>query len=446
MSAVGQAAASPGTFAKETLMNPLRTNRRRFLLTTTAIGATTLSSRTDSVLGANDRIQVGIIGVGGKGMDHLNWFKRNLQAENVRVAAVCDVYNRRVRRAAEASGAESFTDYRKLLEKKDLDAVFVVTPDHWHAKISIEALEAGKHVYCEKPMTLTAEEAIKVRDAVRRHSRVFQVGPNGTARDKYWKSQQAIREGRVGKVTWGQASVNRNIRGCAFNVWFPIDKTAGPDKGGDDYVNWEMWLGHEWGLAPRIPWNPEHFFRFRKYWPYNGGVATDLIYHALAPMLLAIAGDNGEYPKRVNASGGLYLEKDGRDIPDVFMMSVDYPSEFSLNLVSVLTNDTNVPTRIYGRYGTIDLTEDEPRMEGNGDYVSEFEEHNNGYKQVTLPVTKRKDLQGNFLDVIRGNGKLCCNVNLGASTMVAIKLAVESYRQNRTMLWDSAKETVAAGS
>mgnify|MGYP003693595457 CR=1 FL=1 len=86
-----------------------------------------------------------------------------------------------------------------------------------------------------------------------------------------------------------------------------------------------MWLGHKWGLAPKIPWNPEHFFRFRKYWPYNGGVATDLLYHKLAPLLIAVAGANGEYPLRVNASGGLYIEKDGRDIPDTFLMTADYP-------------------------------------------------------------------------------------------------------------------------
>ena len=117
----------------------------------------------------------------------------------------------------------------------------------------------------------------------------------------------------------------------------------GPGKAGDDFIDWDMWLGHKWGLAPKIPWTPEHFFRFRKYWPYNGGVATDLLYHKLAPLLIAISGPNGEYPKRVNANGGLYIEKDGRDIPDVFMMTVDYPSEWSLFLVSTLTNDAGIP-------------------------------------------------------------------------------------------------------
>jgi predicted dehydrogenase len=425
-------------------MSHLTLNRRDFLKCSAAsAGVVTLGSALPPlVLGANDRVNVGIIGVGGKGMDHLRWLQKNAKDENVRIAAVCDVYQRRISRAAAQAECDGFMDYRKLLERKDIDAVFVVTPDHWHSKISIDAMEAGKHVYCEKPMTLTIEQALAVRDAVKRYNKVLQVGPNGTARSSFWKAQQVIREGRVGKVTWAQGSANRNIRGCAFNVWFPIDPTAGPDKSGDDYVNWDMWLGHEWGLAPKIPWNPEHFFRFRKYWPYNGGVATDLIYHSLAPLLLAIAGSNGEYPKRVSAGGGLYVEKDGRDIPDVFAMIADYPGEYTLNLMSVLTNDTPLPTRIYGKYGTIEL-KDDAILSGNGDFVEEFKEKNGGYSQVTLPLEKRKDLQGNFLDVIRQGGTLCCNAELGAATMVAIKMAVESYRQNKTMLWDAANERLA---
>ncbi len=110
---------------------------------------------------------------------------------------------------------------------------------------------------------------------------------------------------------------------------YQIEPNAGPQATGEDHIDWDMWLGHKWGLAPKIPWNPEHFFRFRKYWPYNGGVATDLLYHKLAPLLIAVAGANGEYPWRVNASGGLYIEKDGRDIPDTFLMTADYPSEWS---------------------------------------------------------------------------------------------------------------------
>ena len=179
-------------------------------------------------------------------------------------------------------------DYRKLLEQKDIDAVLIATPDHWHGKISIDAMESGKHVYCEKPMTHTVEQALQVRDAVKRYKKVFQVGPNAIASDTYWKAREAILQGRIGKATWAQGSYNRNARICLFNDNQKIDPTAGPDKTGEDYINWDMWLGYEWDLAPKIPWTPDHYFRFRKYWPYSGGVATDLLYHKLAPLLIAM--------------------------------------------------------------------------------------------------------------------------------------------------------------
>src|SRR5205085_5474142 len=322
-------------------------------------------------------------------------------------------------------------------------AVLIATPDHWHSKISIDAMEAGKHVYCEKPMTHTVEQAIQVRDAVKRYKKVFQVGPNGTANDSYWKAHTAIAEGRIGKVTWAHASYNRNARTRLFNPHQKIDPTAGPDKSGEDYIDWDMWLGHKWGLAPRIDWNPEHFFRFRKYWPYNGGVATDLLYHKLAPLLLAIAGPDGEYPCRVNASGGLYIEKDGRDIPDTFLMTADYPSEFSVFLVSTLTNDAGIPDRIYGKHGTMEIG-GEPQLKFNGDFKDEFKAANDGKEEAKIKVQPRRDQVGNFLDVIRNGGKLHCNAELGCATMVAIKLAVESYRQRKTMTWDAKAERVVA--
>ena len=308
-----------------------------------------------------------------------------------------------------------------------------------HAKIAIDALEAGKDVYVEKPMTHTVEQALRLRDTVKRTGRILQVGPNATANDSYWVAREALQAGRIGKVTWAQGSYNRNARLCLFNEHQKIDPTAGPAKTGEDHIDWDMWLGWKWGLAPKIPWNPEHFFRFRKYWPYNGGVATDLLYHKLAPLLIAIAGPNGEYPRRVNANGGLYIEKDGRDIPDTFLLTADYPGEWSLFLVSTLTNDSGPPDRIYGKYGTLDLG-GEPLLKVNGPFAEEFKKLNGGLDEVRLPIKTRRDLEGNFIDVLRGKDTLACNVDLGCSTMVTIKLAVESYRQQRSMLWDAKHE------
>jgi predicted dehydrogenase len=420
-------------------------SRRQFMqATATAAGALTLSSLSAGrVLGANERISIGVIGVGGMGSGHLGQLVKRGADENVSVPVVCDVYQRRLDRARSVCKGEGVADYRRVVDRKDLDAVLIATPDHWHAKIAIDALESGKNVYVEKPMTHTAAQAIELRNAVRRTKRVLQVGPQGTGDDGFWQAHAAIESGRIGKPTWAHACYNRNARVCLFNTHQRIDPSAGPDKTGADHIDWDMWLGHQWGLAPKIDWTPEHYFRFRKYWPYNGGVATDLLYHKLAPLLIALAGPNGQYPLRVNASGGLYIEKDGRDIPDTFLMTADYPGEFSVFLVSTLTNDAGIPDRIYGKHGTMELG-GEPLLRGNGDFKPEFKAKNDGKDEIRLPVKKRRDQVGNFLDVIRGGGPPHCNVELGAATMVAIKLAVESYWQKKTMVWDAEKEQVVA--
>jgi predicted dehydrogenase len=402
-----------------------------------AVGGLGLSS----ARGANERIGMAVIGVGGMGGGHLGNLVKRRDEDNIRVVGVCDVYRRRLNRAQKVAECVGYMDYRELLGRKDIDAVLIATPDHWHGKIAIDAMETGKHVYVEKPMTHTVEQALAVRDTVRRTKKVLQVGPQATGNDGYWQAHDAIRAGRIGKVTWAQGSYNRNARVCLFNTHQKIDPTAGPDKKDDDYIDWDMWLGHRFGLAPKIPWNPEHFFRFRKYWPYNGGVATDLLYHKLAPLLLAIAGPNGNYPMRVNAGGGLYIEKDGRDIPDTFLLTIDYPQEFSIFLVSTLTNDSQLADRIYGKYGTMDVG-GEPLLRFNGDFKEEFKAKNKGKEEARLPMKPRRDMVGNFLDVIRGQGTLHCNVELGAATMVAIKLGIEAFRKGKTMRWDAQAERV----
>jgi predicted dehydrogenase len=420
--------------------------RRQFVKTSAlALGSVSLASVPTAIpaaaFGANDCIRVGVIGCGGQGTGHVHSLVKRSTDDNIKVVAVSDVYQRRVTRAKDICKGEGYLDYRTLLEQKDIDAVLIATPDHWHGKISIDAMESGKHVYCEKPMTHTVEQALQVRDAVKRYKKVFQVGPNAVASDTYWKAREAIQKGRIGKATWVHGSYNRNARICLFNEHQKIDPTAGPDKTGEDYINWDMWLGYEWGLAPRITWTPDHYFRFRKYWPYNGGVATDLLYHKLAPLLIAMAGANGEYPARVNACGGLYIEKDGRDIPDTFLLTADYPSEWSIFLVSTLTNDAGLPDRIFGKYGTMELG-GEVKLRFNGDFQEEFTKVNDDKLETSIAAEPRRDLEGNWIDAMRGKGTVFCNEDLGCSTMVAIKMAVESYRQRKTLLWDAAKEEV----
>src|SRR5216117_3313146 len=184
-------------------MNPRAITRRRFLKTTAVATATASFAHltTARVLGANDRITFAVIGCGGMGTGHLNSLVKRSEADNIQVVAVSDVYQRRLTRAKGICKGDGSLDYRKLLDRKDLDAVLIATPDHWHAKLSIDAMDAGKHVYVEKPMTHTVEQAIELRDAVRRYKKVLQVGPQGTGNDGYWKANEAIKAGRIGKVT-----------------------------------------------------------------------------------------------------------------------------------------------------------------------------------------------------------------------------------------------------
>ncbi len=443
--------------------------RRGFLQATAAASAWFVAPRLmGNVLGANERLNLGVIGTGGMGTAHLRGLTERGERDNVQVIRVCDLYRRRLNKAVEiiGGGAGSGTmEYREVLDDPDVDAVVIATPDHWHTKIAIEAMEAGKDVYCEKPLSLTVEQAIECRDAVRRTGRVLQVGPQRTSDDRFWKARDAIAAGRIGPVTWSQASYCRNSHDGQFN-WH-IDPDAGPSNTPDaeGYVWWDRWLGWEWDLAPRIDWNADHFFRFRKYFAYNGGVATDLLYHLLAPLLLSITGPDGEYPARVVASGGRYVEKDERDIPDTFMMTVDYPTQHTVQLVSVMTNDVGLPTVIHGQRGTLSLGDRRIDIQEQSAWWKEFRETNAGlfpYRMETndkgervpepppgkasfsVHNAPRRDHMGNFLDSVRGDDVPNCNVELGASTMVAIKMGVEAYRQSKTLLWDADSERVVA--
>lgn len=439
-----------------------RVTRREFLKTTGAMSALSFMPAASfaRVLGANERLTFGVVGTGGMGTAHLHALVGRAGSDNVAVTRVCDVYRRRLNEAVRViAGAEGSgtMEYREVLDDKGVDCVLIATPDHWHTKIAIEAMDAGKDVYCEKPLSLTTEQAIECRDAVRRTGRKLQVGPQGTSDGNIWRAREAIGAGRLGKVVWSQGSYCRNSRGGQFN--WSIDADASPAASGEGHVWWDRWLGHEWGLAEKIPWNADHFFRFRKYWAYNGGVATDLLYHKLAPLLLAISGPDGEYPTKVVASGGKYLEKDERDIPDTFLMMVDYPSEHTVVLASVMTNDLGIPDVIRGQYGTMEFGS-KLTIKEQGTWWPEFRKANPeapsklvkddqgrdrpepgpGGASVSLEPVAMRDHMGAFIDAIRDKGPLTCNVELGASTMVAIKLAVESYRQDKVFRWDASRE------
>jgi predicted dehydrogenase len=443
-------------------------DRRDFLKTVSATGVTlgvagsAFASRGSKmtggrVVGANDRINIGVIGVGGRGnSDARNFAKFGEQNNACQIVAVCDVYEKRKRLAAEHFKCDGYLDYREVLARPDVDAVIIATPDHWHAKIALDAMDHGKDVYLEKPMCHTNEEAKLLVNTVKETKRVLQVGSQTTSADQWWKAKKAIADGMIGQMIMSQGSYHRNSIEGEWN--YTIEKDAGPDGKGDNYIDWKSWLGP----APKRPYDADRFFRFRKYWDYSGGIATDLFYHVVAP--LNICWNEPQFPHRVMASGGVYIFKDEREVPDTFNLIADYPQGHSLVLSSSMANSQHIPGLIRGHAGTIVMV-DHGMFERPTDFITVKPEVRRGKaiageeyatkfgtNEIKIPVDQRDMMTAhidNFLSCIRTRQKPHLDVETGARAQVVINLAVQSYREGKVMYWDeknwkaSAKPTKA---
>jgi predicted dehydrogenase len=307
----------------------MKTTRRLFLQASGAAGLFAGASvgETQSegrqISSANDRIRVATIGFGGMGSGDTRFA---LNVPGVELAAVCDVYDGRLVRAREMHGGQIFTtrDYREILARGDIDAVIVATPDHWHARICIDALNAGKHVYCEKPMVKSVSEGRAVIEAQQRSRKVFQVGSQYVSSLVYQKARDLIKAGALGEINMVEAWLDRNT---ALGAWqYSIPPDASPSN-----IDWDRFLGS----APKRPFEPIRLFRWRNYQDYGTAVAGDLFVHLLSGLHLAT---DSIGPCRVFATGGLRYWKDGRDVPDVMLALLDYPAaagrhpEFNLAL------------------------------------------------------------------------------------------------------------------
>lgn len=440
-----------------------RIARRDFVKAAGGAAAATLAFSRRAGAAASDRINVGVIGVGGRGRGLLRWvmetggqipqtpqpgarpdaIKPPDPALAAQVVSVCDVYVRRRKAAEEFAKCAGVADYREMLDRKDVDAVIIATPDHWHARMAIEAMEKGKDVYLEKPVTLTIPEAREVAQAARRTGRVLQVGSQTTSSDQWWKARKAIEDGMIGKLIMSQGSYHRNSERGEWN--WPIDPGAGPDATGDDYIDWKMWLGG----APQRPFDADRFFRFRKYWDYSGGIATDLFYHVVAP--LNICWGEPQFPSRVAATGGIYSFPDGREVPDTFMLSADFPAGHSLVLSSTMGNDSYIPGLVRGHEGTIMIVPD-GRFEGRVDSISvtpqplakERFKQRYGTIEMKLECEPRESHMENFLRCVRTREKPVLDADIAYRAMVTVGMSVQSYREGRMLYWDAAREKVVA--
>jgi predicted dehydrogenase len=295
------------------MRHAMNTSRRIFLqATSSGMAAGMAQTAPERKVSANDRIRIATIGMGGMGSGDTRYA---LSFPGVELAGVCDIYDGRLARAKEIYGSQIFTtrDYREVLARKDVDAVIIGTPDHWHATISIAAMEAGKDVYCEKPMVQQLDEGKRVIDAQERTGRIFQVGSQYVTSLVYQKAKQLISAGAVGKLNMVEAWLDRNT---AIGAWqYSIPPDASPTS-----VDWDRFLGR----APKRPFEPVRLFRWRNYRDYGTGVAGDLFVHLLSGLHVA-TGSMG--PDRVMSTGGLRFWNDGRDVPDVMLAMLDYPAQ-----------------------------------------------------------------------------------------------------------------------
>jgi predicted dehydrogenase len=303
-------------------------NRRTFLKSAGAVTAATVAgarlhtlaeAQTESAppVAANDNIQIALIGAGGQGQGDT---KVAVQVPGVRVVAVADCYNGRLDHAKELWGQDLFTtrDYKEVLARKDIDAVIVATPDHWHKQVAVDAMRAGKDVYCEKPMIHLYSDGPEMIEAAHSTGRILQIGSQRVSSVIYAKTKELLASGAIGDLNMVTAWWDRNSSIGAWNYTVPLDAST-------ETCDWTRFLG----TAPKIPFNAEHFFQWRKWQAYGSGVAGDLFVHLFSGTHF-ITGAKG--PTRALATGGLRFWKDGRDVPDVMLGLFDYPEGFNLSL------------------------------------------------------------------------------------------------------------------
>jgi predicted dehydrogenase len=281
---------------------------RRNFVKTSGFGMTALSA--SRVLGANDRINIGLVGCGGRGRGVARTMRD--AATNVAYTAVADVYKANAELAREWAGsdAKAFQDFRKLLELKDVDAVHIATPDHWHAIATVLACQAGKDVYVEKPTSLTIREGRVMLNAARKYNRIVQVGTQHRSAPHFMKIAEMIQRGDIGAVkfvrVWNYANHTPNGIGRK-----PVQEPP-PE------LDWDMYLGP----SPKVPFNPNRFLgNFRYFWDYSGGYITDFGNHRLDTMQQIM---NVSAPKTVSAVGGVYVMKDDRETPDFLTVTWEY--------------------------------------------------------------------------------------------------------------------------
>jgi len=454
-----------------------KTSRRDFIIKTGAGAAAGLLVSTRQVaanqyvmevaqdaakVSPNDKIRFATIGMGIQGSSDTRSAMSTGLGE---IVAVADIYDGRRERSQEVWGKQVFTtrDYREVLARNDVDAVIIATPDHWHAQICVDAMKAGKHVYCEKPMVQKLPDGHKVIKAEKETGKVFQVGSQRVSSIIYAKAKELLASGAIGELNLVDIWLNRRTANGAWQYSIPPD--AIPER-----IDWDRFLGN----TPKVPFEPIKLFRWRNYQAYGTGIGGDLFIHLFSGLHL-MTGSNG--PTRVVGAGGLRYWKDGRDVPDVLMGICDYgktanSSGFNVSLRVNFVDGSLDPNggedagyRLVGNEGVISLSgrgvglsrRKQPKEPGYNidtfpkaiqdqflkEYRAKYPPPEQSMRQLSdefyappQGYSDSFDHFRNFFTAIRSGSKVVEDATFGVRAAGPALLTNQSFYENRIMNWD----------
>ncbi|MFN7922459.1 MAG: Gfo/Idh/MocA family oxidoreductase [Bryobacteraceae bacterium] len=419
------------------------------MVTRRAFAAGLAAASYSRIKGANDRVGVGFIGYGLIGAQHVFDFKNQ---KDVDMVALSDCYQPRLEQGVAACGGRTkpYRDFRKLLEDKDLQAVVVATPDHWHAMMTMMACAAGKDVYVEKPMTLFMKEGRWMTKVARKHNRVVQVGTQQRSGKHYQKAKELMQGGHLGKIVSVRMGSFRNI---SPGFGSPGDSTAPND------FDYDMWLGP----APKRPFNPQRgIYHFRWFWDYSGGQMTNLAAHSIDIVQWSL-GVKG--PLSVSSSGGRWVLPGPGETPDVQDALFEYTgfnSLYSCREISQGRRETGGGLTFYGTKGSLSI--DRGGFEVVADMkvepeslIPRFKGHPGGGPRTNQmkpePWTQAMKEPGssdeqfdlhvrNFVDCVKSRNRPIADVEDGHQVATACHLANISLRVGRKLRWDADKEEI----
>lgn len=407
-------------------------------------------------IAANDQVNIALIGTGGMGIQDAI---TALEVPGVRLVAVCDLYDGRFAEAKSRWGKDLFAtrNYKEILARSDVDAVIIATPDHWHKQISVDALNAGKHVYCEKPMVHSVAEGPEVIAAQKKSGKVFLVGSQGVSSLGNEKAKELLKDGAIGKLNYAEGFWARH---SPIGAWqYPIPADASPAT-----VDWERYISN----TTKRPFDAMRFFRWRNYRDYGTGMSGDLFVH-LFSSLHFIADSLG--PNQIYAAGGLRYWKDGREVPDVMLGTFDYPettthAPFNLSLRCNFVDGTSGTTylKLVGSEGSMDVTWETVTLKRNKSFASDDPFYIEQMRRAGQPVSERKrilppesytfeaekgykggpyDHFVNFFTAIRTGGKVKEDAVFGYRAAAPALLCNDSYYQKKPIAWNPEKMVLA---